>query len=328
MAAGPISTLMTHDVHHVPPEAPLDRIVGMMRDQRISCIVVTRDQRPIGIISERDVVRILGALYDGPQGAPSAADVMTPDPVTIRCDADLETATELVRSRGFRRLPVIDAGGKLVGIVTQTDLLRGHVRALRYERDVLEATVAVRTAELQSALERVSALSLEDGLLAIGNRRALEIDLAHTHATAQRYGRRYSVALFDVDHFKQYNDQLGHSAGDRVLRSLTDALRCQLRAADRLYRYGGDELLLLLPETDLEGAHSLATRMVETVASQDIRASDRCDARLTLSGGVAALGSSVRAAETWEEVVQRADAALYRAKQDGRNRVASARSAP
>jgi len=312
---------MTHDVHHVPPEVGLARIVAMMRDERISCIVVTRDQRPVGIISERDVVRILVGLYDAPRRDLRAAEVMTPDPVTIRFDADLVTATELVRRHGFRRLPVIDAAGKLVGIVTQTDLLRGHVRALRHERDALESTVALRTAELQSVLERVSALSLEDGLLGIGNRRALEIDLAHTHATAQRYGRRYSVVLFDVDHFKQYNDQLGHSAGDRILRSLTSALRSQLRAADRLYRYGGDELLLLLPETDLEGAHALAVRMVETVASQEIRASDGGDTTLTLSGGVAALDAGSGPGEDWEDVVQRADAALYRAKQNGRNNV-------
>jgi diguanylate cyclase (GGDEF)-like protein len=321
MAAGPISTLMTHDVHHVPPEAGLDRIVAMMRNQRISCIVVTRDQRPVGIISERDVVRILGGIYQGPRRELRALDVMTPDPVTIRSDADLEQATELVRSRGFRRLPVVDASGKLVGIVTQTDLLRGHVRALRFERDALEATVSMRTAELQSALEHVRALSLEDGLLSIGNRRALEIDLAHTHATAQRYGRRYSVALFDVDHFKSCNDRYGHIAGDQILRQVTQALRSQLRAADRLYRYGGDELLLLLPETDVAGAHVLAQRMVEKVAAAEIRAPGASEGSLTLSAGVSGLGRD--AAEGWQQILKRADAALYRAKQAGRNRVTS-----
>jgi diguanylate cyclase (GGDEF)-like protein len=324
VTAALISTLMTHDVHHVPPEAGLDRIVGMMRDERISCIVVTRDQRPVGIISERDVVRILSRLYSGsPQQKLIASDVMTPDPVTIRSDSDLEAATELVRSRGFRRLPVVDTAGRLVGIVTQTDLLRGHVRALRNERDALEVTVAVRTAELRSALESVRALSLEDGLLGIGNRRALEIDLAHTHATAQRYGRRYSVVLFDVDHFKQYNDTRGHTAGDQMLRALTDALRRQLRGADRLYRYGGDEMLLLLPETDAAGAQVLAARMVECAEQQTLPARGQAEGALTLSAGVAELppdGSATR----WEEVVDRADAALYRAKQDGRNRVVRA----
>ena len=84
----------------------------MMREERISCIVVTRDQRPVGIISERDVVRILSRLYGGSgQELLRASDVMTPDPVSIRADSDLEAATELVRGRGFRHLPVIDAGG-------------------------------------------------------------------------------------------------------------------------------------------------------------------------------------------------------------------------
>jgi diguanylate cyclase (GGDEF)-like protein len=316
VTAALISTLMTHDVHHVPPEARLDRIVQMMRDQRISCIVVTRDQRPIGIISERDVVRILGGLQSRAElESQRAADVMTRDPVTVRSDSDLEAATDLVRSRGFRRLPVVDAAGRLVGVVTQTDLLRGHVRALRQERDALEGTVAVRTAELRSALEHVRALSLEDALLGIGNRRALEIDLTHTHATAQRYGRRYSVALFDVDHFKAYNDRCGHGAGDQLLRALTDALRRELRAADRLYRYGGDELLLLLPETDLEGATVLADRMVRAVDARHLP--------VTLSAGVAELPTS-DSERTWVMVVERADAALYRAKQAGRDQVARA----
>src|SRR5262245_21724308 len=324
MKPAPLSTLMTHDVHHVPPEAGLDRIVCMMRDGRISCIVVTGDQRPVGIISERDLVRILGSLRGGPKlDGLSARDVMTPDPVTVSADSDLKSATELAHGRGFRRLPVVDSGGRLVGILTQTDLLRGHVRALRQERDALEATVAVRTAELQSALERVRTLSLEDGLLGIGNRRALEIDLAHTHATAQRYGRRYSIALFDVDHFKQYNDSCGHTAGDQMLRGLASSLRHHLRAADRLYRYGGDELLLLLPETDLAGAHALAGRMVEGICQQGTPAPGTPGGSVTLSGGVAELPAD-GSGRCWEEVVQHADAALYRAKQDGRNRVARA----
>ena len=319
---------MTHDVHHVPPEAGLDRIVGMMRDQRISCIVVTRDQRPIGIISERDVVRILGGLYTRTATGDAARrrrdDSRSGD--HPRRTPTSEAATELVRSRGFRHLPVVDSAGRLVGIVTQTDLLRGHARALRHERDVLEVTVSVRTAELQNALERVRALSLEDGLLGIGNRRALEIDLAHTHATAQRYGRRYSVALFDVDHFKQYNDSRGHTAGDQMLRSLAAALRRQLRAADRLYRYGGDELLLLLPETDLEGAHVLAVRMVEYVGAAGLPvARGRAEGVVTLSGGVAELPAD-GSARAGRKSCSQADAALYRAKQDGRNRVARAAS--
>jgi len=321
MTAVPISSLMTHDVHHVPPEATLERIVCMMRDERISCIVVTRDQRPIGIISERDVVRILGGHARNQLESLLARDVMTADPLTIRADSELETATELVRSRGFRRLPVVDESGRLVGIVTQTDLLRGHVRVLRQERDALEVTVSVRTAELQSALERVRTLSLEDGLLGIGNRRALEIDLAHTHATAQRYGRRYSVVLFDVDHFKQYNDTRGHSAGDQLLRKLAGALRRQLRAADRLYRYGGDELLLLLPETDIGGAHTMAGRLVE-IAEQAFPCGG-CEPPLSLSGGAAELPAD-GSAKRWEDVVERADAALYRAKQTGRSRVVCA----
>ncbi len=324
-----IASLMTRDVRQVTPETALERVAAIMQDAGISCIAVTRGGMPVGVISERDMVRLVkdvthgsGLATLGSDGL-CARDVMTPDPVTVRGGTELDEAARVMRTHAFRRLPVVDDAGKLVGIITQTDVLRGYTRDLEKHRDQLELMVQERTGELEAALERLEALSLEDGLLGIGNRRALEIELDRIHSVSSRYDRHYTVAMFDVDHFKLYNDHYGHLGGDEVLRQITRCLRCDLRRADSLYRYGGEELLLLMPETSEHGAVELCRRLVELVALQSIPHEQSPLGMVTLSCGVAGL-TPATAAASWEALVAEADAALYEAKSEGRNRVCAA----
>jgi diguanylate cyclase (GGDEF)-like protein len=136
----------------------------------------------------------------------------------------------------------------------------------------------------------------------------------------------YSLALFDVDHFKGYNDSYGHPEGDQVLRGIARTLCQVVRTSDSVYRYGGEELLVLLPETPLAGAQVLAERAREAVFDLRIRSAVSPLGWVSVSGGVA---SSHRPGEgaplSWHEPLARADAALYEAKQSGRNRVVLAR---
>jgi diguanylate cyclase (GGDEF)-like protein len=151
----------------------------------------------------------------------------------------------------------------------------------------------------------------------------MDVDLDHTHALAIRYQRTYAVVLFDVDFFKLYNDTAGHPAGDEVLRKISAYLQTCIRKSDRLYRYGGEEILMLLPETLPHGALILAGRIIEGLADLKIPHPASSLSVVTMSCGVA-FQVPEPAHATWHDVVSQADTALYAAKQSGRNRAHAA----
>jgi diguanylate cyclase (GGDEF)-like protein len=181
-----------------------------------------------------------------------------------------------------------------------------------------------KLAEQQAELERLNRelyeQSRQDALTLIGNRLRMEEDLATTEGNVGRSGLGYAVALCDIDHFKAFNDRRGHQAGDEVLRMVAAALHRTCRQGDAVYRYGGEELLVLLPGQKPALAAAAAERM--RVAVEELRIpnpSAGASPTLTISIGIA-----MRDAEregSVEGVLQDADAALYRAKDAGRNRV-------
>lgn len=159
-------------------------------------------------------------------------------------------------------------------------------------------------------LERLSSLDSLTGAL---NRRTCERILRDELERAERYDRSLGVALFDVDHFKRINDRYGHPAGDDVLRDIAHRVRSTLRKSDALVRWGGEEFLVLLPETDAGGAMAAAERIRRLVGDDPAE----LGVHTTISVGVA----SWRRGEDGAALIQRADDRLYRAKREGRNRV-------
>jgi diguanylate cyclase (GGDEF)-like protein len=201
------------------------------------------------------------------------------------------------------------------------------------ERTALEAALigARRVTNLheqlldqRASLERLNGLLFDDArrdpLTLLGNRLRLSEDLAAAVARVERYGHSYCIALLDIDFFKRYNDQFGHQAGDLALRSVAHALAGSVRAGDMVYRYGGEEFLILLPEQTLETARVALERVRGAVESLGLPHPDNPpDDVVTISGGVAATDASTRIpVNDW---LRRADQALYRAKATGRNRV-------
>jgi two-component system cell cycle response regulator len=124
--------------------------------------------------------------------------------------------------------------------------------------------------------------------------------------------------MLDIDHFKRINDIYGHGAGDAVLRQVARVLLAQVRDADFVVRYGGEEFVLVLPETDVSRALSLAERVRQAVASASLRLPDGRELSVTVSLGIAALREDI---ELGEELLRHADRARYAAKERGRNRV-------
>jgi diguanylate cyclase (GGDEF)-like protein len=167
------------------------------------------------------------------------------------------------------------------------------------------------------ALHRdVHDVARQDALTGLANRLRLTEDLAALRGRIERYGHVYCVAVFDVDDFKALNDASGHAAGDAVLREVAGALQREVRSGDVVYRYGGEEFLVLLPEQSLESATLAAERLRGAVEALGIARPE--GGVVTVSGGVAALDDTLSAPE---QVFELADQALYRAKAGGRNRI-------
>jgi diguanylate cyclase (GGDEF)-like protein len=179
---------------------------------------------------------------------------------------------------------------------------------------VSHAVVALENARLHGIVERQA---LVDGLTGLANRRHCEESLASELARAERLDTPLTAILADLDGFKQINDELGHTAGDVVLREFADVLRANLREADVAGRWGGEEFLLLLPGTDLAGGVRLAERVRARFEGRVMLSPDGTPMRLTCSLGIASYPVSPDAVA----LLRDADAALYHAKRAGKNRV-------
>ena len=164
---------------------------------------------------------------------------------------------------------------------------------------------------------RLAADARHDALTNLGNRRRLDEELAALTARAERYGHRFALGMLDIDRFKPLNDLAGHLAGDEALRRVADALRATLRSGDELYRYGGEEFVVTLPEQSAHGA---------ALAVERLRSAVEALALPHPAGGVVTISAGIAVADTngltAAGLLADADAALYRAKEQGRNRVA------
>ena len=165
---------------------------------------------------------------------------------------------------------------------------------------------------------RMRELSHTDQLTQLANRRSLMLHLEREDARFRRTGRGFTLVIFDVDYFKTVNDRYGHVVGDKVLSAVSSALIREIRSNDLLARYGGEEFMLLMPEANVESAHLLAERIRTRVMQLPIQ-SGQDEIFVTLSAGVA---GTLSADLDFEDVIRRADAALYRAKHGGRNQTA------
>lgn len=159
-----------------------------------------------------------------------------------------------------------------------------------------------------------------DPLTQIGNRLSLNEDLDVLYGRVERYGHSYCAVMCDIDYFKLYNDRYGHLAGDEVLLVVANALTKHSRSGDAVYRYGGEEFLIIMPEQTLESATVAADLMRQAVEGLEIpHSAEETKGVLTISFGIAALSPGEN--KTIDTFLKEADTALYRAKKYGRNRV-------
>jgi len=174
---------------------------------------------------------------------------------------------------------------------------------------------SIYQSKLKETTEKLRDLSSRDGLTQIFNRRYVEEALEKEFSRARRYGNKLSVILTDIDFFKKVNDVHGHLAGDEVLRVVSQRLVNGLRDADILGRYGGEEFMVVLPETDNQGAQVLAERLRNIVQAEPIETAGE-SLTINISLGVSELYENTAA---YAQLIAEADLALYQSKENGRN---------
>ena len=308
MGAPTVESIMTKEVICVPPTASVDEAVEHLHANRVSCIVVCEDGTPLGLISERDVVGIATNLVAGElQG--TVEEIMSSPLTTVNAEDSLEDALVLVEHARIRHLPVVGSDGKLVGLLTQTDLLRCCIRHI-------DTLASDRTLSDEDPSRRSETLSGKFGLLGIGSRREMHRALAQIHAMASRYERPYGVLLCDVDYFAAYNARYGHAAGDRVLVKVAEKVVEIARRCDQVYRYGGEEILVILPETSADGASALGRRVHASVEELAMAHADSPSEVVTLSVGIGSGGEGGAYPPSWHGALDEAEKSLDMARQE------------
>ncbi|MBO6562745.1 MAG: diguanylate cyclase [Nisaea sp.] len=216
-------------------------------------------------------------------------------------------------------------GGIALCITIATDLRKAEEELRQHEIELMRSKAEIEAAleenqrlsrSLAEKVKELEVLATTDPLTKLYNRTKLEEEMGREISRAARYGEAFGVIMMDIDHFKQVNDQFGHQTGDRVLAEVAKVLKHCSRATDVVGRWGGEEFLVVCPETDLAGLMAKAERFRQALEEYEFPGVGH----KTSSFGIAAW----RPGDAATDLLSRADAALYRAKESGRNRVEQA----
>lgn len=183
-----------------------------------------------------------------------------------------------------------------------------------------ERALEIKEIELKAVLAQAHEISNTDVLTFLPNRRKVIVDLQEEVIRSTRYSTPLSISLVDIDHFKNINDTYGHATGDEVLRTFSARLREQIRNPDTLGRYGGEEFLIVLPNSEVKAAVEQASRLCQHIRTMQVESNDHV-LSVTISIGVAQYRIGQ---ENWEQFLHRADTAMYQAKNNGRDQWAVA----
>ena len=230
----------------------------------------------------------------------------------IKQSVDAATDLDLLKSSLRTRLDTIHH-------YLEEDQRREVERARQTEEEIERLTSKLEQMEqetdsLRERIEQERELALRDPLTGLFNRLAYDERIAHEFARWKRYKRPLSIAIFDLDHFKQINDRYGHKAGDKVLKLVAELFQNQIRETDFIARYGGEEFVLIMTEAEIENARTIVDKLRRSAAACNFHYHGT-PVSITLSCGF----TSLRQGDTPGLTFERADKALYRAKAEGRN---------
>ena len=233
---------------------------------------------------------------------------------------------QLARAAGIRALLCVPMNTRAGTIGCITAYRKGEDAFSEHDLLLLSlfASEAVEAAEKERLLRELKALATQDSVTGLLSKRAFMERLAAEMQRARRHAQELAVLFIDLDGFKRYNDAHGHLMGDKLLYDFAGVLRRHCRTFDVPGRFGGDEFVVIAPQTDADGARALAWKLARAVAGHRFRGHADADYALTCSVGAALMGDGASDAA---ELLSRADAALYASKREGKNRITLWRAA-
>jgi len=198
---------------------------------------------------------------------------------------------------------------------TRNQRLSAELNETKKELEAMKRALKIKGIELKAVIAQAEEVSHVDELTCLPNRRQIIKNLQNEVIRAERYNTFLSISMIDIDHFKNVNDSYGHTVGDQVLFQLANLLQEEIRDPDTVGRYGGEEFLVVLPNTSLNPAAEQAARLCKRIRETEIDIGEII--QLTVSVGVAEYRHG---RENWQKFLSRADLALYDAKNAGRDR--------
>ncbi|MGC2061798.1 MAG: GGDEF domain-containing protein [Thermodesulfovibrionales bacterium] len=342
--ATPVRLCMSHPVITVTPDTPLADVVKLMSMKNIRrVVVVDKDDFALGIVTDRDLVRNFESDYSNfiEGKLKHSRDVLNLFPEMLL--EILDTGTEQVviwaneKAVGIFGMGIVDH--PVTRIIPQTTWAKMHehlldsakIKDFQFKKDdsVFEVSGFFLKTDSQAELGRIQMIlrdisenvkiSTTDALTGLYNRRFLNEFLMKEIARSMRMKKRFTVALIDLDKFKSINDTRNHAAGDAVLKGVAHVMGTNIRSADIVSRYGGDEFVIIMPETAVETAAPILERLCNAIAHENILLPDGDCVSVTASFGMAAFPDDGNIAA---DILISADNRLYKAKRAGGNRIA------
>lgn len=288
-------------------ETPMEEALQMLDTSEYGCLIISDGNGYSGIITLKDILRYFTHTVEHA----TVKAYMSAPLETLPIDTTIKHAIHFVRQKHFKRV-VVEDQGKIVGIVSQKDLVaQSYLHWSTIIKDHYQE-IKELSALLKQQNEQLNDLATKDRLTGLGNRRFFEEQFDIACSEAARHGTSLHLLILDIDHFKTVNDTYGHIVGDSALREFSSLIDTHTRRTDHVARWGGEEFILLLHHCDDPGALEIAQALRNTVMHH----------RFNIVGQITcSIGAHrVNPSETLDENLSKADHALYRAKNGGRNR--------
>jgi diguanylate cyclase (GGDEF)-like protein len=290
-------------------------------DPRSGHLVLERHNHPRKIADRIDLADVVNS--------PMSLAIRRKKLILIEDFAAFENREQVTLDRNFKEhyktgsciISPLMSGHRIIGVLNLADKVTGEPFDTEIDLPPIEQLCELIGASIYNIelFREVERQAKTDGLTGLANRRTFIETLSAEVERAKRYGSKVSMLMIDLDRLKDINDSLGHAAGDAALNRAAEIIRSSVRNSDLPARYGGDEFSVVLVETGLRQAQTLATRLLKAIQKDDVEFEGK-RIQMTLSIGVGQFDNDA----TPEHLIKRVDAALYEAKQQGRNRVAVA----